>query len=194
MNNLPLIGITMGDPAGIGPEIAVKTLMDPSIYAVCRPILVGEAEVFKHIADHLSIPANFNLIQEIEEARFGDGCINLLDLHTASFDNLQWGEVNATCGEASFQSVKKVIELAMEGKLDATVTGPIHKKAIHVSLRQACDLVKTDRIKQVTELLLGVYSHLVLMGVGYVSSLFFPFVPPDVNLIYTSRLNQQKKQ
>jgi len=194
MNNLPLIGITMGDPAGIGPEIAVKTLMDPSIYAACRPILVGEAEVFKHIADHLSIPANFNLIQEIEEARFGDGCINVLDLHTASFDNLQWGEVNATCGEASFQSVKKVIELAMEGKLDATVTRPIHKKAIHVSLRQACDLVKIDRIIQVTELLLGVYSHLVLMGVGYVSSLFFPFVPPDENLVYVAKQCKQQKQ
>ncbi len=193
MNNLPLIGITMGDPAGIGPEIAVKTLMDPAICEVCRPILVGEAEVFRHIAHHLSIPANFNLIQEIEEARFGDGCINVLDLHTASFEDLQWGEVSAQCGEASFQSVKKVIELAMEGKLDATVTGPIHKKAIHdagysfaghteiyahytgtkkyamllvedhikvihvsthVSLRQACDLVKQDRIIQVTELLL----------------------------------------
>lgn len=112
----------------------------------------------------------------------------MLDLHTASFDNLQWGEVNATCGEASFQSVKKVIELAMEGKLDATVTGPIHKKAIHVSLRQACDLVKTDRIIQVTELLLDVYSHLVLMGLAMFPACFSHlfrrmktwFMPPSV--------------
>jgi 4-phospho-D-threonate 3-dehydrogenase / 4-phospho-D-erythronate 3-dehydrogenase len=193
MNKLPLIGITMGDPAGIGPEIAIKTLLDPSIQETCRPLLVGEAEVFKQIADHLSIPVIFNLIKEVGEAKFGEGYINVLDLHTDSFADLQWGEVSAKCGEASFQSVKKVIELAMEGKLDATVTGPIHKKALHdagyafaghteiyahytgtqkyamllvedhikvihvsthVSLRQACDLVKKERIIQVAELLL----------------------------------------
>lgn len=192
MNKLPRIGITMGDPAGIGPEIAIKTLMDPALYLHCRPILVGEAAVFRQIAAHISMDIQLNTIEDVEDALFEDGLINIIDLKTADFSDLQWGEINATCGEASFQSVKKVIELAMEGKLDATVTGPIHKKAIHdagysfaghteiyahftgtkkyamllvedhirvihvsthVSLRQACDLVKKERIIEVATLL-----------------------------------------
>lgn len=192
MNKLPRIGITMGDPAGIGPEIAIKTLMDPTLHLHCRPILVGEAAVFRQITAHLSLDIRLNIIDNVEDALFEEGLINIIDLKTADFSDLQWGEINATCGEASFQSVKKVIQLAMEGKLDATVTGPIHKKAIHdagysfaghteiyahftgtkkyamllvedhirvihvsthVSLRQACDLVKKERIIEVATLL-----------------------------------------
>lgn len=192
MNTLPLIGITMGDPAGIGPEIAVKALLDPAIYKECKPLLVGKAEVFQKIINHLKLPAQLHIIQNLDAAQFQCGTIDVLDQPEVTLGDFAFGEVSAACGEAAFQSVKKVIELAMEGKIDATVTGPIHKKAIneagyhfaghteiyahfthtkkyamllvedkmkvihvstHVSLRQACDLVKKDRILQVTELL-----------------------------------------
>ena len=193
MSALPLLGITMGDPAGIGPEIAIKALLRPEIYEICRPILVGEAKAFEFINQHLHLGAKFHLVKEPSEGKYVHGTIDLLDLHSVSLEGISFGEVNAACGEASFQSVKKVVESALECKLDGTVTGPIHKKAIneaghhfaghteiyaqytgtkkyamllveehirvihvstHVSLRQACDLVKTDRIIQVTELLL----------------------------------------
>lgn len=192
MNTLPIIGITMGDPAGIGPEIAIKALTDASIYNTCRPLLVGSADIFQQIIDHLQLPATLHRIQSVREAAFQFGTIDVFDQPAVGLENFKWGEVNAACGEASFQSVKKVIELAMAGEIDATVTGPIHKKAIneagyhfaghteiyahftntkkyamllvedkmkvihvstHVSLRTACDLVKKDRILQVTELL-----------------------------------------
>lgn len=188
----PIIGITMGDPAGIGPEIAIKALKDPEVVSICRPILIGESAVFQHIADTLEITVDIHKITNVKEADFTNNKINVFDIGTSIGNTVEFGVVDARCGEASFQAVQKVIELALTGDIDATVTGPIHKKAIneaghhfaghteiyahytntkkyamllveehirvihvstHVSLRQACDLVKKERIIQVTELL-----------------------------------------
>ena len=190
--NKPIVGITMGDPASIGPEIAVKALLDEHIHAICRPLIVGDAGVFQNIIDRLNLKATVNAISEVAGARFALGAIDVFDLKNVAIGQLVFGEIAAMCGEASFQSVKKVIELALAGELDATVTGPINKKSIneaghhfaghteiyahytntkkyamllveenmkvihvstHVSLRQACDLVKKDRIVEVIELL-----------------------------------------
>jgi 4-phospho-D-threonate 3-dehydrogenase / 4-phospho-D-erythronate 3-dehydrogenase len=188
----PIIGITMGDPASIGPEIAVKALLNESIHAICRPLLVGDAGVFNDIVQRLKLPATVNAITAVKDAAFKIGTVDVLDLKNVEMSKLVFGEISAMAGDASFQSVKKVIELAMAGEIDATVTGPINKKSIneaghhfaghteiyahytgtkkyamllveenmrvihvstHVSLREACDLVKKDRIIQVIELL-----------------------------------------
>ena len=190
--SLPIIAITMGDPASIGPEIAVKALQQKKIYDICRPLLVGDAGVFNDIIKRLKSGVIINAIKEVAEAKFKQGIIDVIDLKNVDLSKLEFGKINAMCGEASFQAVKKVIELAMAGEVDATVTGPIHKKAIneaghhfaghteiyaqytntkkyamllvedninvihvstHVSLRQACDLVKKERIVNVIELL-----------------------------------------
>jgi len=192
MAALPVIGITMGDPASIGPEIAVKALLDKKIYEICRPLIVGDAGVFNNIISKLQLKATINPIQNVKEAKFQFGVIDVFDLKNVDIDKLVFGEIAAMCGEAAFQSIKKVIELALAKEVDATVTGPINKKSIneaghhfaghteiyahftntkkyamllvedkmkvihvstHVSLRQACDLVKKDRILEVTELL-----------------------------------------
>jgi len=196
----PIIGITMGDPASIGPEIAVKALLDEKIYNICRPLIVGDAAVFNDIIRRLQLDANINAIQSVSEAKFQYGVIDVFDLKNTDTSKLVFGEISAMCGEAAFQSVKKVIELAMAKEIDATVTGPINKKSIneaghhfaghteiyahytntkkyamllvedkmkvihvstHVSLRQACDLVKKERILQVTELL---YNGMISLG------------------------------
>jgi 4-phospho-D-threonate 3-dehydrogenase / 4-phospho-D-erythronate 3-dehydrogenase len=192
LNNKPIIGITMGDPASIGPEIAIKALLNKKIYGICKPLLVGDAVVFNDIIKRLSLNAKVNAISEVEEARFEFGCIDVIDLQNVDMSKLVFGEISAMSGNASFQAIKKVIELALAGKIDATVTGPINKKSIneaghhfaghteiyahytntakyamllvedhlkvihvstHVSLRQACDLVKKDRILEVVDLL-----------------------------------------
>ncbi|MES2774790.1 MAG: 4-hydroxythreonine-4-phosphate dehydrogenase PdxA [Bacteroidota bacterium] len=192
MSYKPILGITMGDPASIGPEIAIKALLQPHIYEISRPLLVGDAGVFNHIISLLKLDATINPIAHVSEARFEFGVIDVLDLKNVDIDALVFGQISAMAGEAAFQSVKKVIELAMDKELDATVTGPINKKSIneaghhfaghteiyatytgtkkyamllvedkmkvihvstHVSLRQACDLVKKDRIIEVTQLL-----------------------------------------
>lgn len=192
MFNRPVIGITMGDPASIGPEIAIKALTEKHIYDICQPLLVGDAATFEHIIQKLNLNVTINPIQSVQEARFEYGNIDVYDLKNVDLENLEFGVVSAMAGNAAFTSVTKVIELAMKGEIDATVTGPLNKKSMneaghhfaghteiyaqytgtkkyamllvedsmkvihvstHVSLRQACDLVKKDRIIEVVELL-----------------------------------------
>ncbi|TDS10293.1 4-hydroxythreonine-4-phosphate dehydrogenase PdxA [Sphingobacterium paludis] len=188
----PIIGITMGDPASIGPEIALKALLDARVRDICRPILVGDAVVFQQIATQLHIPLEIHAISDVADALFNPKAADVFDLKNTDLSKVTFGEISAEAGKASFESVTKVIELALAGTIDATVTGPINKKSIneaghhfaghteiyaqytgtkkyamllvednmkvihvstHVSLRQACDLVKKDRILEVVELL-----------------------------------------
>jgi 4-hydroxythreonine-4-phosphate dehydrogenase len=192
MNQKPIIAITMGDPASIGPEIAVKALLNEEVHAICRPLLVGDAGVFRQIIERLHLPAQVQAVDRVVDANFTPGVIDVYDLKNVDRSKLIFGEISAMAGQASFEAVKKVIELALAGEVDATVTGPINKKSIneaghhfaghteiyahftgtkkyamllveenmkvihvstHVSLRQACDLVKKERILEVIELL-----------------------------------------
>ncbi|RRN76532.1 4-hydroxythreonine-4-phosphate dehydrogenase PdxA, partial [Pseudoxanthomonas sp. SGD-10] len=196
----PIVGITMGDPSSIGPEIAVKALLDKKIYDVCRPLLVGDAGVFRHIIELLGLNASVNNITAVKDAKFEFGVVDVYDLANVDLNELKFGEISAMSGDASFQAVKTVIDLALAKEIDATVTGPINKKSIneaghhfaghteiyahftntkkyamllvednmkvihvstHVSLRQACDLVKKERILEVTELL---HNGLISLG------------------------------
>lgn len=194
MSVLPIIAITMGDPASIGPEIAVKALQQRSIHEICKPLLIGDAKVFEQIINALKLNVKVNAIHNLADAKFVLGIIDVFDLNITDVSRLQFGKIDAMCGEASFQAIKKAIELAMAKEVNATVTGPINKKSIneaghhfaghteifahftgtkkyamllvedninvihvstHVSLRQACDLVKKDRIIQVIELIVA---------------------------------------
>lgn len=192
MKERPVIAVTMGDPASIGPEIAVKALLDEKVVSICKPLIVGDANVFEYIIEHLKLNAKVHVIASVAEAKFQTGIIDVLNLNNTKIEELKFGEISAMAGHASFEAVRKAIELAMAGEVDATVTGPINKKSIneaghhfaghteiyahhtgtkkyamllvedslkvihvstHVSLRQACDLVKKDRILEVVHLL-----------------------------------------
>ncbi|HEY1022960.1 MAG TPA: 4-hydroxythreonine-4-phosphate dehydrogenase PdxA [Flavisolibacter sp.] len=131
MTQLPIIGITMGDPASIGPEIAIKALLNKNIYALCRPLLVGDAGVFRQIIGLLNLDASINPVTDVKNAAFNFGVIDVFDLQNVDPSKLVFGEISAMAGNASFEAVKKVIELAMAGEIDATVTGPINKKSIN---------------------------------------------------------------
>ena len=188
----PIIAITMGDPASIGPEIAVKALLDKKVTSICRPLIIGDVVVFTQIIDKLKMKASVHAVRSVNEAKFEQGSIDVFDLGNTDVNQLQFGQISAMAGHASFEAVKKAIELAMSEEVDATVTGPINKKSIneaghhfaghteiyahfthtkkyamllveenlkvihvstHVSLRQACDLVKKERILEVIDLL-----------------------------------------
>ena len=182
----------MGDPASIGPEIAIKSLLSDAVTSICRPILIGDAGVMRFTAEHLGWKTPFHVVSRVEEALFRPGTIDVLDMKTVDMKKFVWGAISAMAGHASFEAVRKVIELAMAGEIAATVTGPINKKSIndaghhyaghteiyahytgtskygmllvednlrvihvstHVSLRQACDLVKKERVLAVISLL-----------------------------------------
>ena len=76
----PIVAISMGDPASIGPEIAVKALLADAVYESCRPLLVGDAAVFEQIISRLQLPATIHSIQHVKEAGFIKGTIDVLDL------------------------------------------------------------------------------------------------------------------
>jgi Pyridoxal phosphate biosynthesis protein len=127
----PIVAITMGDPAGIGPEIAVKALQREDIYAISRPLLVGDAAVFNQMVVQLKAKLNVHAIRKVEDAIFNYGTIDVIDLQNVQLHELRFGEVSAMAGNASFEAVKKAIDLAMNGEVQATVTGPINKKSIN---------------------------------------------------------------
>jgi 4-hydroxythreonine-4-phosphate dehydrogenase len=130
---LPIIGISMGDPAGIGPEICAKTLALKEIYDVCRPIVVGDAGVMANAVRFCGLKLEVAARQAVSEARFALGGVDVFDLKNLPLDQLRHKEVTAAQGRASFEYVTKVIELAMAGEIDATVTGPINKAAINAA-------------------------------------------------------------
>lgn len=190
--NKPIIAITMGDPASIGPEIVLKALGREDLYTWCRPLIVGDAGVLDHFRSVLKLGTGINPVDDVRQARFLPGTADVYDLGNVKLGSLKLGEISAMAGNASFEAVTKAIELAMSGQVHATVTGPINKKSIHeaghlfsghteiyahythtkeyamllveeefrvihvsthVSLREACDNVRKERILEVIKLM-----------------------------------------
>jgi len=129
----PIIGISMGDPSGIGGEITVKALNDKKVYDQCVPIVVGDYEAIKDAIGFCRLDLKINVIDDVKQAKGEYGTIDLIDLGYLAPGSWEYKKVQKLCGEASFQYVKKVIELAMEGKIHATITGPINKEAINLA-------------------------------------------------------------
>lgn len=136
MSALPIVGISMGDPAGNGPEITVKALADASLYERCRPIVVGDAKMIRQACTFVGREdIQVNAVKSVADAKFKAGTIDVyhLDLvqDVAAF---RIGEVSKEGGMAAFQSVKRLIELAMAGEVDATVTNALNKEAMNLAL------------------------------------------------------------
>lgn len=130
----PLIGITLGDPAGIGPEITVKALADHPVSKKCCPLVIGDADVLKNAARIVGRPdLQINVIEKPADGAYIPGCIDVIDVGAVDMDSLKLGEVSAMAGNAAFQYVKKVIELAMAGEVDGTVTNALNKEALNLA-------------------------------------------------------------
>lgn len=130
MANRPLIGITLGDPASIGPEIVVKSLANPEIYAACRPLLIGDARVVERAMNTTGVKLAVHIVTKPSEGKYELGAIDLLDLNNVDIDTLEWGKVQAQAGKASFEYIVRSIELAQAGEVDAVATAPINKEAL----------------------------------------------------------------
>ena len=121
----------MGDPAGIGPEICLKALSDASVYERCRPMVAGDAAVMAQTAKALNFDLTINAIHSVSDAKFEFGTVDVYDLANVDIAGLKPGEVSAMAGNAAFEAVRTVIDLALAGEIDATVTAPINKESIH---------------------------------------------------------------
>lgn len=129
----PRIGITMGDPAGIGPEIIIQALSEPDVYEWCRPLVVGDLEVLRQAVEIVGSDFSVRPIASVPDAEFREGAVDVLDLDNIEVGSLILGKVSAKAGKAAFEYIARAIELAMSKELDATVTCPIHKEALNAA-------------------------------------------------------------
>lgn len=126
----PVTAITMGDPAGIGPEIVVETMLSPVIQECCRPFVIGSIDILKRAAEILKRELHYHKITEPSEAEYIPGTIDVLETGDYDTASIVWGQVQELAGKMSIDWIKKSIELGMAGKIDAVSTAPIHKGAI----------------------------------------------------------------
>ncbi len=183
----PVICFTMGDPAGIGSEIISKVFACPEIYSKCRPLVVGEKQAMEDGIRIAGVDLGVNVIDDVKQADFKVGVIDVLDLRNVNMERLTYGVVDRECGKAAGEYVEKAIELAVKRSVNAIVTAPINKESFdlggygkkyrghtemlagltntedyamllahgnlrvihvttHVSLRNALDLIKEERV------------------------------------------------
>ncbi|MBK5261446.1 MAG: 4-hydroxythreonine-4-phosphate dehydrogenase PdxA [Peptostreptococcaceae bacterium] len=135
MLNRPIIGITMGDPAGCGPELTVKALTRTEIYQECKPLAIGDAKVFQDSLRILHLEDSFKLhkVDKVSDAKFEFGIIDVFHLDLVDMSKFEYGKVSKMCGDAAFQCVIKVIDLALKGEIDGTVTNALNKEALNLS-------------------------------------------------------------
>ncbi|WP_286885539.1 4-hydroxythreonine-4-phosphate dehydrogenase PdxA [Aneurinibacillus sp. UBA3580] len=126
----PIIGITMGDGAGVGPEIIMKALKHEEIYNICRPFVIGDAKLLERAAGIVGNTAQVRRIASLDEAAFAYGTVECIDLDLLPAD-LPFGQISAEAGNAAFRYLEKAIQLANEGKIDAICTAPLNKEALH---------------------------------------------------------------
>jgi 4-hydroxy-L-threonine phosphate dehydrogenase PdxA len=161
----PLIAVTMGDPAGIGPEIVVKTFTEPGFGERARAFVVGDPEMLERAARAVGSSLRTNAVSEPEEAAFEPGTVDVLAVGELPAD-LPFGVLDARAGEAAFRYVEKATRLASAGRVGAIATAPLNKDltgtkdyammlvteelkvihvSTHVSLREAIERAKPER-------------------------------------------------
>lgn len=126
----PVIGITMGDAAGIGPEIIVKALNHEEIYQKCHPLVIGDAKILERVKSIVHSTATIHPIEKPSEAKYEYGTIDVIDLDILPED-LPFGQVSPEAGDAAFQYLAKSIEFAKEKQIDSICTAPLNKEALH---------------------------------------------------------------
>jgi 4-hydroxythreonine-4-phosphate dehydrogenase len=211
MNKKPIIGVPIGDPAGIGPEIAIKSYLDDSLLEKANILLIGDEHVISDLINRYDLDLKLNVTTEPIEKDFGKGIVTVYPVNNIDMESLIYGKVSAMCGQAAFEYIKKSVDLSKANLVDAIATTPINKESLkaanvpfighteifaeltetkdpltmfeieklrvfflsrHVSLKQAIDLVKKDRIidyvKRSTEALkrLGVSGTIAVAGLN----------------------------
>jgi 4-hydroxythreonine-4-phosphate dehydrogenase len=127
----PLIAITMGDPAGIGPEIIVKAIGERTIFAQSRPVVLGDEGILSHAIQWLKAPVKIKKIEEPAEGVFRRGILNLIPLTGLSPEEIPLGAPRSQGGAAAYRYIERGVQLALSGSIDALVTAPISKEALN---------------------------------------------------------------
>lgn len=126
----PVLGITMGDAAGIGAEIIVKSLADKHLYEIAQPVVIGDKKMMQRALDLLQSPLKINVVTNLDNLNAKYGTIDLVDLDNVPAD-LPYSQVDPRAGKAAYEYVEKAVQYAMANKVQAVVTAPLNKEALH---------------------------------------------------------------
>jgi 4-hydroxythreonine-4-phosphate dehydrogenase len=128
----PIIAITMGDPAGVGPEIVMRALSHDEVYAMCRPLVVGDVGRLRKAGVIVHSRLKLHAVSAESQARFDAGTVEVVEAGTVP-DDLPFGKLSAVAGEAAYRFIERACELAMRGEVQAICTAPISKEALHAA-------------------------------------------------------------
>ena len=128
----PTIAITMGDPAGIGPEIIMKALAHAEVQALCRPLVIGDAGRLRQAGEIVGSRVSVDALSDVGEADFDTGAVQCIDLKVVPAD-LPFGQVSPVGGEAAYRFIAKAVELVQAGEAGGICTAPLSKEALHAA-------------------------------------------------------------
>ncbi len=128
---IPVVAITMGYPAGVSPELIVKSLSKGKIRGVCRAVVLGDMLVLDKASELSGVPIKWNLIGDTEQAEFKSSSIDLVDFRNVSFEDFEWGKVLLSLGRASGEYLEAAWRAAEDRKVDGIVSGVLSKEALN---------------------------------------------------------------
>jgi 4-phospho-D-threonate 3-dehydrogenase / 4-phospho-D-erythronate 3-dehydrogenase len=126
----PIVAVTMGDAAGIGPEVIVKALNDNRVYEWCRPIVIGDASRLRKAVQVAGVGLTVDVVDGPEDGSYTQGRIDCVDLDCIP-DDLPFGELSPVAGDGAYRFIVAAVALAMERRVDAICTAPLNKEALH---------------------------------------------------------------
>ena len=125
----PTIAITVGDPAGIGPEVVVKALCNKPLYRICRPLVVGDSDTVGAAINLVKNPLTLHQVDKAADTLGEFGVIDILDMNNIEWNKVEVGQVSAECGRASMEFIEKAMQLTLNHEVIAMVNAPINKEA-----------------------------------------------------------------
>jgi 4-hydroxythreonine-4-phosphate dehydrogenase len=126
----PVLGVTMGDPAGVGPEIIARAAAEPAVRAACRPLVIGAASAMREAVALVGNALTVHSVARVADCRWADGTVEVLDLGNVDMTALPRCEVSAAAGRAAYEYIERAVRLAQAGEIDAIVTAPVNKEAL----------------------------------------------------------------
>ena len=126
----PRVGITLGDVAGIGPEIVLKSCLEERVYDFCHPVVIGDKRVVDMVIQDFDFSLEVHVIEDTNDGRYETGVVNLIDLGNIDMDHFAYGTVSANAGQAAYDYIAKGVELFNAGQVDVIATSPINKEAL----------------------------------------------------------------
>jgi 4-hydroxythreonine-4-phosphate dehydrogenase len=126
----PVLGVTMGDPAGVGPEIIARAVAEPAVRAACRPVVIGAAATMREALALVGGAQTLHAVSRVADCRWAEGTVEVLDLGNVDMATLPRCEVSAAAGRAAYEYIERSVALVQAGEIDAIVTAPVNKEAL----------------------------------------------------------------